>query len=165
MYKYAIILYEKRINLPRDPLRIVYLRANASSAANTRVLRGLRKCLSVSGLHFPAIRSASHGVAKWPISQSDMGHFVLQYALYRALIKPISGCNKAHFAKQYGFSCRPEGGKRRGVKEYSGRNSPFRRNLFSISRKNFVKILYCRNCINIHLCGDRPLSGMFRLTI
>ena len=165
MYKYAIILYEKRINLPRDPLRIVYLQATASSVANTRVLRGLHKCLSVSGLHFPAIRSASHGVAKWPISHSDMGHFVLRYALYRALIKPISGCNKAHFAKQYGFSCRPEGGKRRFVKEHSGRKSPFHRNPFSISRKNFVKILYCRNCINIHLCGDRPLSGMFRLTI
>ena len=90
MYKYAIILYEKRINLPRDPLRIVYLRANASSAANTRVLRGLRKCLSVSGLHFPTIRSASYGVAKWPISHSDMAHFVPRYAQYRTMIKPIS---------------------------------------------------------------------------
>lgn len=165
LYNYTEKTYMPRSGFSLNFTRVPLFSGKNIPAANTRVLRGLRKCLSVSGLHFPTIRSASHGIAKWPISQSDMGHFVLQYALYRALIKPISGCNKAHFAKQYGFSCRPEGGKRRGVKEYSGRNSPFRRNPFSILRKNFVKILYCRNCINIHLCGCRTLSGMFRLTI
>ena len=76
-----------------------------------------------------------------------MAHFVLRYALYRAPIKPISGCDKANFAKPTDFSCLSEAGIIRVDKENSVRKSPFRRTPFSISRKNFVRIFYFSNCI------------------
>ena len=107
----------------------------------------MRKWLSVSGLRFTAIRRSQCRVAKWPILHSEMTHFVLRYAQYRALIWPVSGCKKAHFAKPTDFSCLSEAGIIRVDKENSVRKSPFHRAPFSISRKNFVRIFYFSNCI------------------
>ena len=83
-----------------------------------------------------------------------MAHFVLRYALYRAPIKPVSGCDKAHFAKPTDFSCLSEAGIIRVDKENSVRKSHFRRAPFSISRKNFVRIFYFSNCIYMQKNGS-----------
>ena len=65
-----------------------------------------------------------------------MAHFVLRYAQYRAPIKPISGCDKAHFAKPTDFSCLSEAGIIRVDKENSVRKSPFSpRSVFYFAKK------------------------------
>ena len=83
-----------------------------------------------------------------------MAHFVLRYALYRALIWPVSGCKKAHFAKPTDYSCLSEAGIIRVDKENYVRESPSRRAPFSISRKNFVRIFYFSNCIYMQKNGS-----------
>lgn len=90
MYIYAEIKTASCINIQRNSKLSHLFRVAKLLAANTRVLSGLRKWLSVSGLHFPAIRRSPYYAAKWPISHSDMAHFVPRYAQYRTMIKPIS---------------------------------------------------------------------------
>lgn len=55
--------------------RIKYLWATACPAANTRVLRGLRKALSYNGLRNKAFQRHCYCVAKEPISECEMGFF------------------------------------------------------------------------------------------
>ena len=55
--------------------RIKYLRATTCPAANTRVLRGLRKALSYNGLRNKAFQRHCNRFAKEPLSECEMGFF------------------------------------------------------------------------------------------
>lgn len=52
--------------------------------------RGFGNVLINSRLRNNAFRCPFTRLAKWPISHSDMAHFVPRYAQYRTMIKPIS---------------------------------------------------------------------------
>ena len=55
--------------------RIKYLRATACPAANTRVLRDLRKALSYNGLRNKAFQRHCNRFAKEPLLGCEMGFF------------------------------------------------------------------------------------------
>lgn len=55
--------------------RIKYLWATACPAANTRVLKGLRKALSHNGLRNRAFQWHCNRFAKEPLSECEMGFF------------------------------------------------------------------------------------------
>lgn len=149
MYKYATVLHEKWINLPRAPLRIVYLRATVSSVANSRVLRGFVICLSYSGLRILTIQRQVPGLVIKPVSGHDIGFIRPWYSANQALIWCISQAKTGFMTRAPEFPS--DSGQTRLL-----RKSPFCairheifRPPFSILRIYFVKIFYYQKWINM----------------
>lgn len=84
MYKYAGILPARCINIHHSSVILVYLPPRGSPAANTRVLRGCRICLTVSRLCRIVIQKSLSGYAKEPFPHCETG--------FPAVPERLSGC-------------------------------------------------------------------------
>ena len=97
------VYYTEKTYMPRSGFSLNFTRVPLFSgknipAANTRVLKGLRKWLSVSGLHFSAVSRTSFRVAKEPLSGSDIAFFACRYGLFQPVKRCFSQSDMGSFA-------------------------------------------------------------------
>lgn len=98
LYNYTEKTYMPRSGFSLNFTRVPLFSGKNIPAANTRVLRGLRKWLSVSDLHFSAVSRTSFRVAKEPLSGSDIAFFVCQYGLFQPVKRCFSQSDMGSFA-------------------------------------------------------------------
>ena len=82
MYKYTGILPARRINIHHNSVILVSLSPRGSPAADTRVLRGLHMCLTVSRLCHILLPKPLSGYAKEPFPHCETGFPALPERLF-----------------------------------------------------------------------------------
>lgn len=95
--------YTEKPHMPRSGFSLNFTRVPLFSgknipAANPRVLRGLCKWLSVSGLRFSAVSWTSFRIAKEPLSGHDMAFFACRYGLFQPVKRCFSQSDMGSFA-------------------------------------------------------------------
>ena len=98
LYNYTEKTYMPRSGFSLNFTRVPLFSGKNIPAANTRVLRCLRKWLSVSDLHFSAVSRTSFRVAKEPLSGSDIAFFACRYCLFQPMKRCFSQSDMGSFA-------------------------------------------------------------------
>lgn len=138
MYKYTGILPARRINIHHNSVILVYLSPRGSPAANTRVLRGLCMCLTVSRLCHIILPKPLSGYAKEPFPHCETGFPAVSDGRSCKTKEPLWRHDSVVKAEKKVKSGGAEGAER-GCGRLSGAFP------FSVSRFTVVKIFYCEN--------------------
>ena len=88
--------------------RASYSRRHRLTDANTRVLRGLGKVLTVKGMYVFALQDSVCRVAEEPFRCRDTGFLVVWERLFYGAERAFPWCGRTVVASQYCEECPPE---------------------------------------------------------